>query len=473
MKNPFYYPLGLLFLFVFHPVQAQLDTFDLSKYKLPEIKRKQLDFNFNGTLQQQKNSADGYSSFTGNGDFSPALSTFTNKENYQGEGNLNLNLQPTFSNYSYSSSSNINEDKSKDAQITLQLNSINRFYFKDKLFFETDLNGYLNNYTYSREYRYIDQNINNDNAQFQGNASVSVLFGKGRIEPVEDARLALYILQDLQKLNKLTRVPTNEEILEFSALISQIKNKRFFDSRLHKIAELTEVDHFLNAKGLVKDNDIAYFNAVNDNWDYSSGPARSAGSRLYIGIQPTFNLGNNLSHSYTFDNSMVLTQYLKTQTSTQDVQLGYITGYLCDKPLNLYWQVNYGGSILYTSDFVNDKDQVLNSTNKSREGTFMPHEFASLGYYPNSRTFFEAGVGFSQAFSSFRNWSGSNSWVDGGKEYGYSGSFNLSFYYYISPQLRFNGGWNLNAIFTDDKRISSKTHYINQNLNCGLIYSLF
>jgi hypothetical protein len=312
-----------------------------------------------------------------------------------------------------------------------------------------------------------------DNAQPAAQLNASLLIGEGRIEPVEDARLAVYILQDLQKINTLVRIPTEEEILEFSSLISQLKNKRFFDYRLHKIEELKEIDRFLREKGLVRENDMAYFAAVNDNWDYSAGPSRSTGSKFYAGIMPAIYLSSYLDHTNVYDNYMNITHY-KELDDTRQLKLSWIAGYEWNKPFKLNWQFQYGAALVYTSSDSRVLDQELSVTTKSRFNQFSPHEYFNIDYYPNSRTYFSAGVSINQSLYSNYNWiSADNSWPETIHLNTYSANLNFDFYYYLSPQLRLNGTWNLTSRLISDKILSTSRNSFNQNFNIGLIYSLF
>ena len=86
-----------------------------------------------------------------------------------------------------------------------------------------------------------------------------VKFGKGRIENVGDARQALFILESFEKQNLLLRELNAEDIIEFATLISQLKNKRFFDARLRKIGELKAIDEFLKTKNIISNPQIEYF----------------------------------------------------------------------------------------------------------------------------------------------------------------------------------------------------------------------
>ena len=63
--------------------------------------------------------------------------------------------------------------------------------------------------------------VKTHNNSYYANIPMSV--GKGRIEQVEDARQAIYILENLDKQGVLNRKLTTEEIHAFAQTISTVK----------------------------------------------------------------------------------------------------------------------------------------------------------------------------------------------------------------------------------------------------------
>jgi len=139
-------------------------------------------------------------------------------------------------------------------------------------FVEIDPVFYHNSYT-DRYYYENSTAVENNIRESVTRLSAPVSAGYGRIEPVEDLRLALYILEELQKAGKITDVPPEEVIIEMAREISKIKKKRFFDTRIRKIEELHVIDSFLVENNIISSNDINYFAVLNDQWDYAAGPA--------------------------------------------------------------------------------------------------------------------------------------------------------------------------------------------------------
>ena len=280
-------------------LQAQTD-FNLSDYKNPDYHWRSLDFRFglNGNNSFQKNAfqnnevnKDYQNTFYGN--LNTRYFSVRNSQTYQGSQTYWLNFAAN-SNYNKSVSDNSiaseSSQKYNTQHLALGANSLNRYYNEKKRFFEVDLNfrGELGNsirkiesgeeiYPYNYKYHIND---------YQVSASLPLLVGTGRIEEVQNARLAVYILDDLQKAGDLTRIPEKEDVLAFASFITETKNQRYFDSRIRKIADITAIDSFLIVKGLKGQSDASYYTLINDNWDYAAGPSRSSGRRFSIGLVP-------------------------------------------------------------------------------------------------------------------------------------------------------------------------------------------
>ena len=211
---------------------AQITDFDLSTYKLPDIKRHQLDLNVgldggNSYYDYYQKLYDNQTEKRNNigGDFGINYQFYRNSEIYQGNQLIGITLGSSFVDRK-DEDGYVGEEFNFDN--TIGINSENRFYLNRKFFLESDL---------SFSQRYSERNQNYDYRESEYNnkyirADIALGIGYGRIDEVQDAWLATYILNELQKEGKLTRLPTEEDILEFSQLISQIKNERFFDSRL-------------------------------------------------------------------------------------------------------------------------------------------------------------------------------------------------------------------------------------------------
>ena len=114
-------------------LHAQLDTFNLSRYKLPDIKFRKLDLNFNmdgsNSLQNRKSGDNTYknSTFMSNNYLNIGYNSYRNSERLQSEQDFRIGINPIFSNSKSDSSITY---KSSDINSSIQLNSINRIYYQ-------------------------------------------------------------------------------------------------------------------------------------------------------------------------------------------------------------------------------------------------------------------------------------------------------------------------------------------------------
>ncbi|MBE9469153.1 MAG: hypothetical protein IMY72_12645 [Bacteroidetes bacterium] len=425
--------IGLILIMatIFFNSYAQLNNFNLSDYKLPDLERRSLETNFNLSGQNDYYKINPYgqdktgeNSYYGN--IYINYKHYLNSAKLQQETNLGLNFSSNFYNRKedkelVSKSSNINP------QIYLQRN--NRKYFNTNYFFETDV---FLNYQYGRNYtysKYSDGSENKENLQTHRMlAYIPLKIGLGRVEPVQDARQAIYILDELYKANRISSVKSDEKIIEFAEFISKLKNKRFFDSRLKKIAEIEAIDSFLVAKNYLKKSDARYFTTIEDFWDYGNSPMRNSGTRFSFAILPGYYIYNNnledkiYSSSYKYNINALLFD--------GGIEIKH------EKPLNLYWQnsINlnaYAGLI---------EGNLNNKTNSIEKDIRIPNIQLgfnqSIGFYPNTRTDISFRYSF-QYVQLFDKADVQNEIIGAGGK-GAKAETDLLINYYISPKFRLN-----------------------------------
>jgi hypothetical protein len=85
----------------------------------------------------------------------------------------------------------------------LQFNSDNRFYNQHQFFFETDFHIYGSGNWEKTDDKVYYSLTKSDN--ISADIEVPLLIGHGRIEQIQDARLAIYILEELQKAGRISR----------------------------------------------------------------------------------------------------------------------------------------------------------------------------------------------------------------------------------------------------------------------------
>ncbi len=445
--------VGLLFA----SSQAQID-FNLADYKNPDYRWQALDFQLgldgqntviNYDYDDDFKTKQSNNSFLGN--MEASYHALKNSIHYQGVQHYSLYFNANSSKNKRTQGSSNSESVYQNYGQILALDAFsgNRFYNNKRQFFEVNLNFYgrlendLQKHSDDSEnypFRYKDQI-----KTYQADLNLPILVGVGRIEEVQDARLAVYILDDLLKAGDLTRDPDKEDILAFASFITETKNQRFFDSRIRKIEEITAVDSFLIARGLKGKSDASYYTLINDNWDNASGPQRSAGRRFSIGLVPnisTYQKGRWYDLRDTLNATTIETQY-KDMDQIETYGLDVAAFYNCEKPINLYWQQSVAAQIRYLLMYE------LNSIEYYEDGTLLLDEKEninspggrlsanySLGYFPNSRT----NLTISAYGSLTKSWEKQT--IDQEPEFSVDkpslyGRLSLNCYYYFSPQLRF------------------------------------
>jgi hypothetical protein len=157
-----------------------------------------------------------------------------------------------------------------------------KFYKNNQWFFEAG-----NEFSfYAADNRRNEVTTNQKHNRSNLQNTVTLGFGKGRVENVQDAQMALYILNDLQQQGLLDAPAQPAAVNELAQLITAINNRRVFDDRRRKIFELTQIDSFLRSSSLIKDTDIRHFTTINDNWALAFNPGRSSGSHWFVRLQP-------------------------------------------------------------------------------------------------------------------------------------------------------------------------------------------
>ena len=174
--------------------------------------------------------------------------------------------------------------------------------------------------------------------------------GKGRIEPVQDARQAIYLFDELSKIQRSSPDKSEEQIIEFAKLISQLKNKRFFDARLRRIAELERLDSFLISNKYISKQDAKYFTTLSDLWAYGDRPSRNSGTRFSGTIRPGYYFYN-----YSKKEGEPYVDAGKFNINALLLDGGFEFNH--EKPINLFWQnsINFNCFVGIIESRLNDK----------------------------------------------------------------------------------------------------------------------
>lgn len=498
--------LQFLFIGLITPVSFAQNDFNLADYVNPDYQWQSLDLGFqlrgNNSFEKAgsgNNYLHRYYLNSFNSGINTSYYSTKNSKSYQGSQLGLVNFNSYFGNKkTVNEISNTDEtsDNSNNYNGSLQFYSTNRFYNQKKRFVGINLDLLATVGNSVRKYKNDNEpkpfNYKNRSSSHQLSASLPILIGTGRIEAVQDARLALYILEDLEKSGDLKKTASNDEILAFAKFITQTKNQRFLDSRIRKIAEITAIDSMLNVLGLKGQSDASYYTLLNDNWDNSNGPVRMAGHRFSFGIEPGFSTNYQQSTKFYNDTlagsgSAVAMRYFdKDNQRLNSWNLGALVSYECEKPVNLYWQkstfIQLGYSLNNNRTLF--KTYAISELLSEYEETFYKPNLQlqlshTVGYFPNSRTSITLG-----AFTNIGQFWGNQKYNDepemGVNQFNLNAGLNLKCSYYFSPQLRFT--IYSSAMYSylkvtqemagSDDLVSRRNSLLN-NFNASFTYSIF
>jgi hypothetical protein len=473
---------SILFLALTFPaiIYGQYSNFDLSKYSLPDIKINRLDASLNvgnsannQTIRHSNSDSTVYSNSNFNGALNLDYYHFRNSEKYQGSLEVNGDI---YTNPYKNKDSNYNS-KSDNTNGNFGINSINRFYNQNRNFIEVDPDASLNTVTNRSRNEFSGNNSQYSYSnQYTTNLSIPISVGHGRIELVEDLRLAIYILEELNKVGRIDSLPSENVVLEMAKEISKIKRKRFFDTRVQKIAELQVLDSFLLANKIVSSNDITYFAILNDQWDYASGPPRSSGFAINAGIDDNLKLDRSFQES-AFNGGLPI----KNNLVVNNYNIGGFILVRYAKPINLSWQMSATFKTSYVLEFTRNPQERNNSEENYRTNILQTNLQYIIQFLPNSRT--SLGLTLS---GDYNNLKGDRTQSDPvplnyqmkDRQLTVNAGFNM--YYYISPQLRLQIISNLSNFYhfnlnndNSSSDLNSISNTFHNDFSLTLIYSFF
>ena len=434
---------------------SQDKNFDLSKYKFPDYKRHQLDFSFSSDGHDESHSfeqpkTDSYDGLKYDS-YNSGLNTnlrIDYRYNYLTRKTIDQVYSSFDGRYDYSKNKHSGGDKTEEStpNFHFNLNASRRIYLtEDKFFMEGVAELYYDNSRRKIEYNDVESNSDNYYSS-DVNLSAGIGIGLGRIERVNDLWQGYYILEKLRLQNSLSRELQENDIFEFSTFISKLKNKRFFDYRLRKIAELQALDSLLHQQNLLHNTDILYFTTLNDYWSFPVYFDRKSGRELKFQVLPGFE-SDYYKSGENYSNTPV-----KTDMVTK-IQFD------CDKQINLFWERNFHIDLVNTT---------LIAKNKYVSDSYPVNWIATnasiyYGFFPNTRTRVTGSFYYhGNEDANLSNNSNSKSWFN-------SCNLDLGVNYYISPQLQIAG--SLNGSYYFSKENSNHGHNIYYNLS--LSYAIF
>lgn len=435
---------------------GQDKSFDLSNYKFPDYKRHELELNFNSRgssykISQYNPSISGDSYITR----SQANSNSTFSLNYEFDYLTRKRIDFLYSSFSgqfyYEKQNNSGvQTKQLNPNFDFEIKGSRKYYPKgdNKFFLEVapDMK-----YNFDRSKKTTDETVNENWRSGDLYLKVDMGLGLGRMENVSDLWQGYYILEKLSQQKSLSRELNENDIFEFASFASKLKNKRFFDARLRKIAELQALDSLLHQKGLIVNSDVTYFATLNDYWFFANFQNRESGRIIKFLLSPEYSR-----------------YYYKSPGSSAQIsnntKLVSELSFNCNKQLNLFWERHLNISISNRT-LLDNSEPLPDNYPKSH---FYSQMIFGYAFYPNTRTSFSASATYYGIDETYkpnystdhhtytRNWSNHI-------------SININGIYYLSPQLQITGNVALGYI---DKNYYTKNNS-GFNYNLGLRYAIF
>ncbi len=466
-------------------LSAQItNSYNLSDYKLPEIRYQSLDAGIRLDGSSTSYEVDNYSTDRNTyfGNVNARYLSYLNSERFQRNSIIGINFQGE----GYRNNDSTGKLKSSVFSPNISYRIENRTFFNNKFFVETDLlaDYSFNTHKYSMK---VDDNVLSDYGANRHEIVVSLPLkvGIGRIEPVHDYYRAIYIYEELLGSERAIAGKSDEEVLQLATLISKLKRTRSFDSRIKNIQDIEAIDSFLIANNYKTISDARYFAILVDNWNFVPAYARNSGTTIALAFTPAY----YYSFHESGNDESTTDATTKAWSTIGGLELKH------EKPINLFWQSST--FINAYTGLTNIKVDYSNSDQSSNDEEIYPNITAGLeqriGYYPNTRTRVSLSLGlmYGQIFDRTDEEKGIYG-VEGNHINPYAG---LSAYYYFSPRLRLDfrsnysyRAWespdgiiastsanilyfNPNGLF--DLRYSSKAKNSSASFNLSLIYSIF
>jgi len=298
------------------------------------------------------------------------------------------------------------------------------------------------------------------NQDYSGAEFISI--GKGRVEDVTFAAVALQIFDKIDDLNLLKKVPEKKDIQAFSRFLHERKKRRVFDTRKGVIDDVSALTAYLEQQGFLEKVSPELVMEIDDQWNYAFTQERRSGVRgdggLWVMRHYNYNEYENEKKDYRAPNSEKTEENFEElfyQDSPEDSNfesvadlrsseyIGFGTFFKArfhyEKPLNRFFQTGllieaFAGT--YKDEYVELRKHsnytgVKDSTEVELRlaGAKARYDFS---WYPNTRTDFTLGTEFNYTGASYANDSLENSVL-------INPIVDFSASYYLSPRLRLSG----------------------------------
>jgi hypothetical protein len=269
--------------------QAQIAEYKLSDFLLPDVIFNAWNINHslggNGSdINDHRTNSSLQTSKNGNFLLGGDITSFFNDRSQQHLGSFTYHVDGSKQQEKTSRTDNKTDQWGTD----LRLDVVNRFFFDRNVFFEIVPKAHYVFDQYTRIQVLVpSRNIRYSSNSYQYGFGLPMKLGLGRLEQVEDARRALFVLRNLAKRNLIDSV-RYQDIDELAQVSTQIRRRRYFDWRLQRIYQIETVDSFFRDRELVQDAGATYYALLSDFWWNGNQPVRNSGWRVSIGYYPFF-----------------------------------------------------------------------------------------------------------------------------------------------------------------------------------------
>ena len=456
----------LLSLASFSYAQETSDTFQIKdyKYRTPGFKALSFDFNFSGGFRRE-GVVDSINNTQNSFGLSPANFNFYKVSSSDSRLHQSTYIF-TIEGYTNRVKTPHQETKQKHGTAYFDWSTNTQYFRKNNWFWELGnrlkiLGDFGKNFTEPVTYRQSDIYINDNPV---------IGLGKGRLEMVNDAQMALFILNDLEAQGLIINKGSREQQNAFAQVITDINNQRVFDDRKKRIYELRRIDSFIKNSGLSISTDIRHFTTINDNWIYAFNPLRQHGNQWYVRIRPGIELSRDNSNS---DNDTIL---YERNFLYKTLSIGPEIGYESKKAISLQWQRNFSFSFAYrythSDHSFREKrnDTLLNSENDLYDDRLAEFRGSySLGYFPNTRTYIAAELAGNVRHGNFL-YNNADGII-------YGAGLNIQTSYFLGYRTRLMAGIGINYSSQDFQPGPSEAIYqyygFNTNISCSISHNIF
>jgi hypothetical protein len=383
----------LLFVLVSIPVFCQIDFkhFPIDSFKLPSIHWVGLElggaingsYDYGHELQGDRKSTASF--------FSPDVSlTYTGYINRPDKQLFySISTNPDFS--ISRSNDEINDRSETDRYFSPDGHLFwSQLKYHSKSFFQFGVDTDID---YSKRYTRTEMNsvtITTKHSNINSSIATPIGFGRGRLEPVSDVVMALFLLKDAVGIGLDSQLIQSEDVVAFAELMATVRNKRVFDTRRKRVFELRSLYDFMLAKGWVLQNDPGFFTVLTDNWLYNFNYPRYSGNRWTYLLTPKLSSDSNLGHTIGQPNSDTQSQSFGSEVSVE---------YAHYKSQNLYRNFRRIHSIEIGVDDNHNKSNDLKTNYSILHGKFS--NSIGYGWFPNTRTQILSSLSLTYEYSRF------------------------------------------------------------------------